>query len=76
MYMILYFTTPFKMIITFYTVNQILKYIIYTVYKNVYIYISIHRFFLKIYFIFFYVHINHNYNYNLHQKMSIHIHIL
>ena len=47
MYMILYFTTPFKMIITFYTVNQILKYIIYTVYKNVYIYISIHRFFLK-----------------------------
>ena len=45
MYMILYFTTPFKMIITFYTVNQILKYIIYTVYKNVYIYISIHRFF-------------------------------
>lgn len=47
MYMILYFTTPFKMIITFYTVNQILKYIIYTVYKNVYIYISIHRFFFK-----------------------------
>lgn len=53
MYMILYFTTPFKMIITFYTVNQILKYIIYTVYKNVYIYISIHRFFLKFTLSFF-----------------------
>lgn len=53
MYMILYFTTPFKMIITFYTVNQILKYIIYTVYKNVYIYISIHRFFFKFTLSFF-----------------------
>ena len=56
MYMILYFTTPFKMIITFYTVNHILKYIIYTVYKNVYIYISIHRFFFNLLYLFLCTH--------------------